>query len=61
MITITIPAWLVWTMLVLWLVDVGVKAVLIVVTRLNNQASRSLIVKLAEMAILRAIKENTND
>lgn len=48
-------------MLVLWLVEVGVKAVLIVVTRMNNQASRSLIAKLAEMAIRRATKDNTND
>jgi hypothetical protein len=51
LITITLPAWFFWTFIILFVVDMAVKAVLIAVTRLNNRASQDLLTKLAQLAL----------
>lgn len=53
MVTITLPAWLIWTLIAMFVVQTILNFFLARLTRANGEASRKLISKLTELALRR--------
>ena len=51
MVTITLPEWLVWLLIAMFVVQFALNLLLAVLTRKNGDASRALLSKLMDLAL----------